>query len=90
MLKVVLKTVVWFISYLSTFLLVVLIIKLINRACLIEKFTDSLIELWDKLIKLGSKGVDAIKSKRGGPPKPDVPKLPAPKPPKIKPPKVKK
>ena len=74
------KTIVWIISYLLTFLLVVLIIKLINRACLVERFTDSLTDLWDKIWgatkEIGSKGIDAIKRKRGGPKPPGAPKPP--------------
>ena len=91
------KTIVWIISYISTFLLVVLIIKLINRGCLVERFTDALIEifdktsaklkgLWNKAKNVGGEGVDAIKRKRGGPgAKPPGAKPGPPKPPGAKP-----
>ena len=70
------KTIVDIVSYLSTFLLIILMIKLINRKCLVEKFTDSLIEGWGKLINLGKKGTDAIRKKRSGE-KPEAPKPPS-------------
>ena len=62
-----------------------IMIKLINRKCLVEKFTDSLVGGWGKLTNLGKKGADAIKRRRSGeqpgapkpPSKPSVPNPPS-------------
>ena len=59
------KVIVWIVSYLSTILLTILIIKLIHRSCWVEKFTDALQDLWGKTIDVGSRGMDAIKRRRG-------------------------
>ena len=58
------KMTAWVISYIATFLLVVLIIKLINRSCGVEKFTQALKGIWGRVTQVGKKGVDAIKRRR--------------------------
>ena len=59
------RTVVTIISLLSMFFLVILTVKLINRSCGVERFTEFLEDLWGKTVQLGARGMDAIKKKRG-------------------------
>jgi len=61
-----LRDIFLFVSYIATFIIVILAIKLINRKCGVENFTKSLKGMWGKAAKVGTKGVNAIRRRRGG------------------------